>query len=99
VTGLFVLLVLVGDGRQERVRPRATVEVLDGAAEVEDVITRLRQKKPEGRGELKNERPVLPDNAAAEPPPKAEGAADRVRREKRRERRERDANRDRRGRH
>jgi hypothetical protein len=54
---------------QTGVRPRHTVEVLDDRAQIDDVISRLKQQPAPERSSasadsLKNERPPLPPDAA-----------------------------------
>ena len=59
-------LLLAADPQQKNVRPKATVEVLDSTAQVDDVISQLRAKKPETKKELKDDRPPLPPDATPE---------------------------------
>jgi hypothetical protein len=63
---LALLLVAAAEPQQKNVRPKATVEVLDSTAEVDDVISKLRTQKPESKKELKDDRPPLPPDATPE---------------------------------
>jgi hypothetical protein len=80
---LALVLVTAGDPQQKNVRPKATVEVLDSTADVDDVISKLRAKKPDPK-ELKDDRPPLPPDAT--PEKRQPGKGDKPSKEKKRDR-------------
>jgi hypothetical protein len=82
----MVLAALVAGNQQPiTVRPKASVEVLDSTAQVDDVISKLRAKKETAKPDIKRDRPPLPPEAApVRPKP---GNEDDSRKEQRRDRR------------
>jgi hypothetical protein len=84
VSAVALVLFLVADPQPKNVRPKATVEVLDSTAQVDDVISQLRAKKAETKKELKDDRPPLPPDAT---PKKGQpGKGEKTSKEKKRDR-------------
>jgi hypothetical protein len=60
VAGLLALGSAARADAQQKIKPQATVEVLDDKAQIDDVISRIHNETPQQSGSLKTDRPPPP---------------------------------------